>query len=419
MKKSAIFCIYLLLFMAIMQPSFAQKDQFGQMIYTVPAGWKETKYQNGVQLAISPASKELLTLEILQPLNFSGTMEQALAKSYDETCNILQVTKMRDVSGGTYSAKEPKKSFKGWEYIRGAGGIQVNNGTPYPDEYGLELFVIKINNRFERVAIVKSRNTCGGVSKYYPSDRLSYRNAIEEFLFSLRFADWQEPVVKTATIKGDGIVGVWQGIGLSVGISKPGAELGAELNVRQLIFFSNGQAYFGKNFPIEGLDELNTWIKAENNRRDWGTYSFTNGKGVLKMPYDNIPLRMENSKLIITTSKTDHGYIKQSTVDGAKFNGTYILSEAYGMIPTITFATNGKFIDRGALRILYHEYTECLNEALAPGSGTYEAKNHSMIFNYTDGRKIKIAYPGMGFERNNFSPATLILSFNADALMKQ
>lgn len=44
--------------------------------------------------------------------------------------------------------------------------------------------------------------------------------------------------------KGDGITGVWQGISMSVGTPKPGAELGAELKVKQLIFFSNGKAFF-------------------------------------------------------------------------------------------------------------------------------------------------------------------------------
>ena len=378
-----------------------------------------TKYQNSVELGISPAPKELLLINLLPAINFSGTMEQALEKSYDETCNILQVTKMREVNGKNYDARESKKSFRGWEYTRCSGGIHVNNGTPYPDEYGLDLFVIKVNNRFERIAIVKSRNTCNGLSRYYPSDRLSYRNVIEEFLFTLKFTDWQEPAVKPGVINGDGIAGIWQGLSLSVGTPKPGAELGAELNVKLLIFFSNGQAYFGKYCPVEGLDELNTWIAAENNRRDWGTYTFTNGTGILKMPYGDIPLRMETNKLVITTNKTDHGFIKLNSVDGAKFNGDYIMGEAYGMIPSISFTADGKFIDKGAVRVLYHEYTECLNPAMTHGSGTYEVKNHTVIFNYADGRKIKIAFPGSGFNRNNLSPATLTLSFNEDAMKKQ
>ena len=202
-------------------------------------------------------------------------------------------------------------------------------------------------------------------------------------------------------------------------LPSPEHELGAELNVKQLIFFSNGQAYFGKNFPVEGLDELNTLIAAENNRRDWGSYTFNNGEGILKMPYGDIPLRMENNKLIITTNQTDHSYIKLNSVDGVKFNGTYTMSEAYGIIPSISFTPDGKFRDNGALRILYHEYTDCLNEGLKPGSGTYEVKNNSVIFNYTDGRKIKIAYPATGFDKNNSSPATLLLSNNSDVLKRQ
>ena len=206
---------------------------------------------------------------------------------------------------------------------------------------------------------------------------------------------------------------------MSVGAAKPGAELGAEINVKQLIFFSNGQAYFGKHFPVEGLDELNTWVAAENNRRDWGTYTFNNGKGVLKLPYGDIPLRMDNNKLVITTNKTDHVVIKLNPVDGSKFNGTYIMSEAYGIIPALSFTSDGKFIDNGAVRILYHEYTDCLNEALMPGPGTYEIKNNSLIFSYADGRKIKTAITGSGFDKNNSSPATLTLSFNEDVMKRQ
>jgi len=418
MKKIIIPIIQYCLFMTTTVGSMAQTGKFGHILYTVPPGWKESKYQNGVQLVIAPAPKELLTIQILQPASFSGSLEQALEKSYDETCTILQVTKMREVSGKNYDARESKKSFKGWEYVRCSGGIHVNNGTPYPDEYGLDLFVIKVNNRFERIAIVKSRNTCNGLSRYYPSDRLIYKNAIEDFLFSLKFDDWEEPPVEKGSFHGEGINGVYQGLSMSVGTPKPGASLGAEMNVRQLIFFSNEQAYFGKYFPIEGLDELNTRIAAENNRRDWGTYSFNSGKGILKMPYADIPLRMEGEKLVITSNKTDHVFIKGKPVDDAKLNGTYTLAETYGMIPTINFTSAGKFVDKGALRILYHEYIDCLNPVLTQGSGSYEIKNHSAIFTYDDGRKIKIAVTGSGFDSSQ-SPKELVLSFNEDVMRKQ
>jgi hypothetical protein len=284
--------------------------------------------------------------------------------------------------------------------------------------------VIKVNGRFEKVSIVKSRKSCD-YSTYYSSSRLKYNNDIGNFLFSLQFTDWKEPVVKMGTAKGDGIAAVWQGISMSAGISKPGADLGAELKVKQLIFFSNGQAFFGNNFPAEGLDELNTWARAENYRRDWGTYTFSNGKGVLKLPYADIPLRMETGKLIITTNKTDHGFIKTNAVDGARFNGVYALStrnflgEETGKTAVISFTADGKFSDNGALKILVHESVSCLNAAKNPGSGTYEVKNYSVVFNYTDGRKIKIAFIGSDYDKSNQSPATLRMSFNEDPMRRQ
>jgi len=411
---------------SLLQPAFSQpiaigSEKFGKMIYTVPAGWSLTKYQNGARISPDDLPQgEYLAIQVMQSIDFSGTLEQALEKSYDGTCADLQVTKMHDVNGQNYTAREARRSFRGWEYIRCSGGIQVNNGTAYPDEYGLDMFVIKVNNRFERVAVVKSRNTCGGLSRYYPSDRLKYADVIEDFLFSLKFDDWHEPTRVNGTLKGNVFTGVWQGLSMSVGLTKSGAELGAELKVKQLILFSNGQAYFGQNFPLEGLDEINTLIKAENNPRDWGSYSFNSGRGLLKLPYGEIPMRVENDRLVITTKKTDHAFIRLNDVEYVKFSGTYVMQEWNGTIPTVSFTSDGKFTDKGVIRVLYHEYVDCLNPALAPGSGTYELKNHSIIFQYNDGRKIKIAFTEAGFDKSNADPsAKLVFAFNNDVLRRK
>jgi hypothetical protein len=400
------------------------KGQFGTVMYSTPKGWNVTKYPDGNILTPADLPKgEFLEIWVQPSLNFSGTIEQALQKSYNETAEKIQATKMNDVNGGNYSIQPAKISFRGWEYIRCSGGIKMGGGD-YPPEYGLDLFVIKINGRFEKISIVKSRNNCD-YSRYYPTNRVQYYNDIENFLFSLQFPGWKEPDVKMGIARGDGIIGDWQGISMSVGLSKPGADLGVELKGKHLIFFSNGQAFFESNFPVEGLDEMNTWIKAENDRRSWGTYTFSNGRGVLKLPYADIPLRMESGKLVITTNKTDHGFIKSDFVDGARFNGTYAMSSKNflggetGITPLISFTADGKFTDNGALKILYHDYVICVNPAYNPGSGTYEVKNYSVIFNYTDGRKIKIAFLGQDYEKSNQSPPTLTLSYYGNVLKKQ
>jgi len=96
-----------------------------------------------------------------------------------------------------------------------------------------------------------------------------------------------------------------------------------------------------------------------------------------------------------------------------------VMSEAYGKIPTITFTSDGRFTDNGAVRVLYHEYVDCVNEALAPGSGTYEVKNFTIHFNYSDGRKIKIAFFGTDYDKSNPSPATLEMSYDYTPLKRQ
>lgn len=382
--------------------------KFGSMSYTKPAGWSEQQFSDGVVFKPSdlPAG-ENLAIQIMPPLNASGTLEQALRQSFDEAAAMYNGTKMYQADGN-YSKNAAQKSFNGWEYIRGKGGLNINQ-----TESGLELFVIKINNRFERLAILESRTYCGGVSRYYTTDRRSYRNAIENFLFALQFADFNEPSLKSGSTKGSGIVGVWQGSIQST------EATGLRLEVFSPVFLSNGQVYFGPIFPLEGLDGLNTRIPPELNTRHWGTYTFSGGRGVIKLPFANIPFRMEGNKLIITKNQTDWSFFKLNPVDGATFNGTYTLSEVNGKIPAITFTSDGRFTDNGALKEMYHEYISCINPADVPGSGTYEVKDYSIIFTYSDGRRIKLAFLGAEYTKGNPSPATLRMSYNEDKLIRQ
>ena len=395
--------------------------KFGLINYTAPDGWMEELFREGLSLSPSTMlSNEFLRLQIMQPLIFSGSLEQALQKSYDEAAALYKGTKMNFAGGAEYQKMDPQKSFKVWEYIRGKGSIQIPYETPYAAEYGLDLFVIKVNNRFERILTLKSYKSCEqSMSKYYPDEKPEYNNAIEKFLFSLQFTDLNDPGLKPGTIKGDGIVGVWEGISLSVGATSTSDPLGVRYKVFTPIFFSNGQVYFGTKFPYEGLDEFNTWIRAEKYRRDWGTYSFSNGRGILKLPYGDLPMRMENNKYIITVNKTDHAFHKLNSVDGAKFNGTYVMNEAYGKIPVISFTTDGRFTDKGAIKALYHESGDCTTTGLAPGSGTYEVKNHSVLFHFSDGRKINVAFLGADYDIKNQSPATLTMGANEDQMRRQ
>jgi len=392
---------------------------FGSMSYAVPVGWSEQKFADGVVFKpLDLPAGEQLAIQIMQPLNASGTLDQALAQSYGEAASMYKGTMMHYAGGANYNKSEAQRSFNGWEYIRGKGGIQVENGTPYKTELGLELFVVNVGGHFERVAILETRPNCK-TGRYYSSDRIAYRNGIEGLLFSLRFAGFNPSALRPGSAKGAGIVGVWQGISLAVGATSVGESLGVRYKVFSPIFFSNGQAYFGPKFPNEGLDGFDSRIPPELNRRDWGTYTFSNGRGTLKMPYADIPLRTEGDKLVITPNQTDHRFYKVNPVDGATFSGTYALSSLNGQIPSIAFTTDGRFADNGAIKVLYHEYIDCLNPAPPAGSGTYTVKDYSIMFTYSDGRNVKIAFLGVDYNRSNPSPATLMMSFNEDKLVRQ
>jgi len=394
--------------------TITNKGKFGLMQYNAPAGWSHQVFGDGVVFKpLDLPAGEQLAMQIMEPLNFSGTLEQALAKSFEEATTMYNGSSMYQ-SDGKYGKKASQKSFNGWEYIRGKGGIKVNDGTQFGTEYGLELFVIKVNNRFERVAIFESRPSCPPLySRYYTTDRISYRNGIENLLFSIQFTDFNSPVLPSGSVNGTGIVGIWQGTIQSTDVA------GFKLDVYSPVFFTNGQVYFGNKFPNEGLDGVNSRTLAELNQRNWATYTFSNGRGILKMPFGDIPFRTEGNKLIVTKNQMDWPFYKLASADGARFNGTYVMSESYGKIPSIRFTADGQFTDNGAVKVLCHDYVDCVNPATIPGSGRYEVKNYTIHFNYADGRKIKLAFPGADYDIKNQSPATLRMSFNEDPLNRQ
>ena len=352
---------------------------------------------------------EHLAIQIMMPLVAYGTLEQALEQSFAEATTMYSATSMYQ-AGGKYSKNAPQRSFKGWDYIRGKGGIKDGNGA----ELGLELFIVKINNRFERVAILESRKYCGGTSRYYATEKMRYRNDIEDLLYSLQFSDFNSTSLKSGSAKGNGVIGVWQGT-----IQGTGAATGVNLDVFNPIFFNNGQVYFGPKFPSEGLDGLNSRIPPELYPRNWGTYTLSNGSGMLKMPFADIPFRTQGDKLIIHKNQMDWPFYKLNPVDGARFNGTYHMAVSYEMLPVITFMADGRFSDNGVVRVLNHLNNTCINEGSTPGSGTYEVRNYSILFNYADGRKIKVAFLGTSYDKSQISPATIRMSYNDDPMERQ
>lgn len=379
---------------------------FGHARYTTPSGWTEQRYSGAV--VFSPTempADEHLQLRLLTPAPASGTLAGALERTWMELCDQLGATTTRTVYNASYDSRPPRKSFKGWEYARATGIITAKaDGS----DYTVDLLVMKVNQRFERMAVIGlMRNH--NLSRYSLYDSPVHRQTLQEFMFSIEFDDCNDPDVKPAGIKGDGIIGVWQGISM----------FGGKFKAAYAIFYSNGQAYFGSRFPLQGCDRQNSWLEAEQTPSYWGVYHFEGDSGAITMPYGQIPLASRGSKLVLTTNGTEHSFVRVPPVDGARFDGTYVMDETYETKPVITFKRDGRFQDKGALKVLEHDFNNIFAVAPAMGAGTYSVENHTITFRYSDGKVLRIAYPGADHEPNDGSPAQLKLSFNEDVLTRR
>jgi hypothetical protein len=391
-------------------------QKFGHMIYTPLINWKQQQYTNGVVLTPTDIpDDEYLEVRIMQNLPFPGNLQQALATTWGEALQQFILTARFDKP---YAITKEKKSYKGWDYIKAEGVVKNDQGI----EYKLYLFIIQLGNRTERIAILsllKKRPDNGNAYFQTSYENPEYENAINAFLFSVKFDDRKEPEYVNGSLKGNGIVGMYAGLRMN-------AAAGASMEATYAVFFSNGQVYYRDKLPAEGFDGINTWVEAEWNIRNWGTYTLENGKGFLQLSNGSIPVRTNGHNLILTTQNTEHNYGKVAPVDGALFNGTYAFSGNWSdtyhpdrKAPSITFTADGKFIDQGALNVLHHTTMDPFDITKQPGSGTYQVKNFTLIFNYSDGRKVQIAFAGLNDDLKNQSPATLTLSFNNDELERQ
>ena len=396
-----------LVLLALLISATAHAATFQQFKYTVPPGWKETRYTNAVLLApLNPPDGEQLDLTLMPSKPFAGTMAQALAASWDDVCQISALTKKRTVNNMPYDIQtEERTCFKGWKYTRAYGEVTANaNGA----EYALNLTVIRIKGRIERVAVLSQKLT-HNVTRYSLYDSPTHQRAVNEFLFSLQFDDWTEPKLEPATLKGGGIIGPWNGIGL----------FGGKYKSAYAIFFSNGQVFYGSRFPLQGLHNLDTRLDAELTPRYWGTYTFADGAGEISMPTGEFPFKSTAAGLTLTPLKLDHKYVRVQPVDDATFAGTYAAAAFDTRLPTITFTADGRFDDSGALSVLDHTVPYPFKFTAPPGRGTYSVKDHTLLFSYADGRRFPVAFPGIGYQKSDPSPAKLEMSYNDDTLERQ
>ncbi len=383
--------------------------KFGHLVYTPIVGWKQTIFTNAVSFIPNglPADRYIET-RIMESKVFSGTMQQALEESWNDVLEQFQLTYHLNTKPPAIITE--KISYKGWQYIQGEGTARSNDDkreTNY-DVFYVNLFVIKVNNRIERIVTVSLKNIKGNEYSLY--NNYLWQGPITEFCFNVKFDDLAEKPL--GSLKGNTLSGMYEGFKFGSG----------SLNASYALFFPNGQVFFGNKFPTNGFEGNNTWLSAELYSRNWGTYILKDGKGAISLTYGTVPLKVVGDNLVLTTQNTEHIYVSLPSVDGAVFSGKYTFDGDWdSKTPSVIFTPDGKFTDLGALNILNHQTLDPdeFNITASPGNGTYKIKNYTLICNYSDGRKFQTVFIGREYNRKNLSPASLTLSFNNDILYRQ
>lgn len=169
-------------------------------------------------------------------------------------------------------------------------------------------------------------------------------------------------------------------------------------NIDWKIVLPNGD-YFNQ-LPRDGF--LN--FSKNQTGGTWGTFTMSGNTGAFTNPYETIEVKKISETELEKVGYTNRLY-KLASVDAVKLSGKYVNGipgwstggnypySPNQAQPMIEFMANGTFNDMGAFVTNFTmpgQYPE-----RAPGNGTYEIKNFTLILNYADGRKITKAFSGV------------------------
>jgi hypothetical protein len=371
--------------------------QFENIVFAPPAGWNVE--QGGGTITLTPTDTrgaEVLRVLLLPGRPSAAGLRQEFERAWSEVASSMGAEPMRSVNGGPFDLDEPGRSARGWEYLHGSGGLRMAGGGMWT----VDLYVIKAGDRVERV-VAAARDFRDNVLMTSALASARFRRAIRQLVFALEFASIPAVPVPPASLRGGGITGVWAGIAMSMGTLKP----------HFAIFFDNGTAFFGPDFPARGLLEVDPSIEEHGARRYWGRYTVQDGAGAITLPYGTIPLRFAGPDLTLTTNKTDHRFGRLTLPDAEALVGTWCLNDGR----CLRLAGGGRFEDGGAVLALEHS-TYPFPESPESGEGRYEVRDYTLRLRYDRGPDVRLAFFGLA---GTSTAPQMLVSFNVDVLTRR
>lgn len=185
-------------------------------------------------------------------------------------------------------------------------------------------------------------------------------------------------------------------------------------NLRWMIVLPNGK-YFNQ-LPTEGF--LN--FSENQTGGTWGTFTMNGNSGTFTNQYETLNVNKISNTEMEIVGYTNHIY-KLSSVNGLLLSGKYNSIPNWSTIPNYPYAPNdfqpmieffsdGSFLDFGAFVTNFTMPYQ--NPDRAPGIGTYEINNFTLILNYDDGRTITKAFSGIFNNTVNSSSEIVLIGGN-------
>jgi hypothetical protein len=399
---------------------------FNHFLFKTPAGWKSAQNAN-YYLLIPPdlESDEMLTYILLSPIN-NQSFDDAAISTLKEVATSLNGEAVQEQifdKGPLYIRENEGTYAKGWTYSLGHGTIRI--ATPNPNSPGIisyqfyyvGVFLVKINSRIERVVYL-SKDIRRGFADNSTYRKPTYESVIKNFFFDIEFDDWTDAKANSGKLTHTGISNVWGGLAYFEG-SLGSTFFEGSVKATYLVFFDNGQVYYNKELPKEGFNNTNTFTQAALFPRWWGTYTYENGSGVIKLIYVTIPFKLKDGKIYLDIYQKQIPYDQLGTFNDTKLNGTWCSQDApNGKKDCITFSSNGQFSDDGTIARIEHQINSAFQTIPANGQGSYEIENNSIVFHYNNGFVYQAAFSGLGLQKTDSSPKEIHLGYNDDVFEK-
>ncbi len=400
---------------------------FNHFIFKTPGGWKSNQQKDFFMMtAPNLETDEMLFYVMLPPsadTSFDNAGEAAL-KEMATGMNGEAVQEQIYGKGPLYIKENADRYSKGWEFSLGHGIIRL--ASPDPNNpainqyvfYHAGVFLVKIHARMERVMYI-SKDIRRGFAENSTYRKLAYEQVIKNFFFDLDFDDWNNTKTNSGLITHSGVSNLWGGLAYFEGSLGSVYTVGS-VKATYLAFFNNGQVYYNKELPKEGFNQINTYTQAALFPRWWGTYTYQNGAGVIKLSYTTIPFTLKDGKIYLEMYQKKIDYSAMPNPDGIMLEGNWCGAGVYnGKTACIRFTANGQFEENGVIKRVEHEINTAFNSIPESGQGTYEIKNNSIIFHYSNGFTYQAAFSGLSLQKGSTSPAELHLGYLDDVFEKQ